>query len=119
MPFGRHRGLQIRDLPDAYILWLTSLADLREPLRGVIFREARRRGFAEEEPRDTEPPGERWTADGQPRGAPARTVVEELIGAGLRGLARRYHPDAGGAHEQMIAVTSAADWLREQSRNLR
>jgi hypothetical protein len=29
-----------------------------------------------------------------------------------RAPARRYHPDVGGSHEQMIRVTAVADWLR-------
>jgi hypothetical protein len=45
-------------------------------------------------------------------------IAEELIGAGVKQLARRYHPDAGGTHEQMIAVQVAADALRHAARSL-
>ena len=35
-----------------------------------------------------------------------------MIGAGVRSLARRAHPDAGGSHHAMSTVNQAADFLR-------
>lgn len=40
MPFGRHQGRAIRELPGDYLRWLLSLEDLeRTPLRAAVLRE--------------------------------------------------------------------------------
>jgi len=44
-------------------------------------------------------------------------VIDEIISAGVRSLARTHHPDAGGDHDKMVAINNAADWLRERARN--
>ena len=83
--------------------------DLREPLRTAAHQEADRRRAAE---------WDRDTPGALVRPCPAPDVADELIGAGLRTLARRYHPDAGGSHDAMIAATAAADWWRAVVRGL-
>src|SRR5687767_2748990 len=94
MPFGRYRGQFVTELPDDYLRWLATLVDLREPLASAISWEAERRRLR------------------APRGAGIplvdRTIGEELIGAGVRSLARQHHPDVGGRHETMTAVNLAA-----------
>lgn len=42
MLFGKHKGKELRDLPDEYLAWLRGL-DLRDPLRMGVEREAQRR----------------------------------------------------------------------------
>lgn len=101
MPFGKYRGWAIADLPGDYLAWLDTI-ELRDPLRAAVASERDRRTG----PRPRVP------------SCPSPTIAQELIGAGLRSLARRYHPDAGGTHEGMIAATAAADWLRSQLRGL-
>jgi hypothetical protein len=108
MPFGKYRGAPLHDLPGEYLDWLLTL-DLRERLWGAAHREADRRRAAG---------SGRTAADARVRPCPAPQVAEELIGAGLRTLAKRHHPDAGGTHDAMIAATSAADWLRAIVRGL-
>jgi hypothetical protein len=106
MPFGRYRGLPLADLPADYLAWLDALPDLQPRLRAAVSREqARRRGRTHAPPRAQGP-------------MPDGTVCAEIVSAGLRSVARRYHPDAGGTHDQMIAATAAADWLRAQVRSL-
>lgn len=39
MPFGRHRGQTIPDLPDDYLAWLRDFLTLREPLRSAVEHE--------------------------------------------------------------------------------
>jgi hypothetical protein len=102
MPFGKFKGRRLGDLPDAYIAWLLAI-DLREPLRSDVVAEAVRRGLV------TNPVG---------RIAPLRPVAEELIGAGLRALARRHHPDVGGDLVTMQRVNAAATWLRGRLQEL-
>lgn len=43
MPFGLHKGKPLDDLPDDYLLWLSCLDDLRQPLLGRILAEMGRR----------------------------------------------------------------------------
>lgn len=105
MPFGRYRGVPIADLPHDYLLWLTTIS-LRPPLRAAVERELRAR---EQRARHHHHDARR---------CPSPDLVEELIGVGFRALARRYHPDAGGTHEQMISLTAAVDWLRARTREL-
>lgn len=98
MPFGKFKGWALHDLPDDYLQWLQEI-DLREPLRSAVLDEALNRDpCAGPTPTMT--------------GCPDPEAARELIGAGLRSLARTRHPDAGGSHEEMIRVTAVADWLR-------
>jgi uncharacterized protein (DUF3820 family) len=43
MPFGLHKGKPLVELPDDYLLWLSCLNDLRQPLLGHVLREMGRR----------------------------------------------------------------------------
>jgi hypothetical protein len=104
MPFGRYRGRDLEQLPEGYIDWLLTIS-LRPYLRLALEAERRRRLG-------------RWASPPPPRGAPRRRVVEELVGAGRRSLTRKYHPDVGGGHEQMVELNHAAVWLLEQARGL-
>lgn len=107
MPFGKFKGVRIAELPDDYVVWLLTL-DLRDPLAAAVYIEARRRRLDASDGR----------TDRARRYRPDVAVVEELVSAGLRALARRHHPDVGGDHETMIRVTHAADWLVAQARSL-
>jgi hypothetical protein len=81
--------------------------NLRPPLRPAVLAEVARRRLQKEVP----PPPLRPT--------PEYEVIEELIGAGLRAMAKRHHPDLGGDLRKMQEVTSAADWLRGRTRGVR
>lgn len=100
MPFGRYRGLPLSALPDSYLWWLTTLPNLRPPLRGAVLAEVGRRAS-----------GSYPRADGA--APPRREVIEGLVGAGLRALARKHHPDVGGDTATMQEVNAAAAWLRQ------
>jgi hypothetical protein len=102
MPFGRYRSWLVAELPADYLSWLGGLKDLREPLASAVHQEAKRRDVI------SEPQSEHVRV----------AVAEALIGAGVRSLARKYHPDAGGSHQAMVCVNDAADWLRRQLRSL-
>lgn len=101
MPFGKHKGKLLRDLPDTYLAWLLGLSDLREPLKTELRLEGERRVRSYAPPKPA-------------RELPPRETAEEIITAGYRQVALRRHPDHGGTHDEMLAVNAAADWLRRQ-----
>ncbi len=99
MPFGAHKGKPLSALPDDYLTWLATIA--KQPLLGAVREEIRRRTGGSSG-------GTRTIR------CPAPDVALELVGAGLKRLAHKHHPDLGGEHDAMIQVTAAADWLRER-----
>ena len=110
MPFGKHRGYELSELPDGYLKWLSTL-ELHDPLKRALDDEIHTRISRDAAQR----------AFGIMPSAPQvdRTTVEEIIGAGLRVLAKKYHPDlAGGSDEDMKRVNLAAAWLREIAANV-
>jgi hypothetical protein len=102
MPFGRHKGTKISELPDDYLQWLLSI-DLRQPLKSAVENEYRERECTDDDD------------DATPVNA---LVVDEIVTAGVRSLAKKFHPDAGGDHERMVVINQAADWLRQQARRI-
>jgi hypothetical protein len=105
MPFGKFAGCALSELPDSYLQWLGSI-ELRPPLKEAVDRE-----IATRISRD----GARRAFGITPTTPQVdRTTVEEIIGAGLRVLAKRHHPDVtGGDGEEMKRINLAASWLRE------
>ena len=43
MPFGKHKGMPLEELPSEYLLWLGCLDTLRQPLLGQVLKEMARR----------------------------------------------------------------------------
>src|SRR5437867_1223030 len=98
MPFGRHKGRPLDQLPTDYIEWLVTL-DLREPLRRHVTVEYERRFGAVAEERPAFP-------------ADLRQVAHQVVTAGLHVVARTTHPDAGGNGAVMRDVNAAVELLR-------
>ena len=88
MPFGKHKGQLFSNLPDEYLEWLMTLGDLKpETRRAVEFELASR--------------------------APEPGSLLDVVNAGYRSLAMKYHPDHGGKHEQMQALNASVEALRK------
>ena len=96
MPFGKHRGEPISDLPSDYLFWLASLPDLRRPLKYAIEAEVNRRLHQA-------PVVEALPVDGD--------LAIALVEAGRRALALKLHPDRGGDTALMARVNDTADKL--------
>jgi hypothetical protein len=47
------------------------------------------------------------------RPCPDPALAVSVIGAGLRTLAKKTHPEVGGSHEAFIRVRKVGDWLHE------
>jgi len=120
MPFGRHKGEPLDEIPDSYLRWLLHRADLREPLRSDVQDELRRR-FQDEEDTHRAYKNQQYRQQSAPRRHTVPNVadVEDLITHGLRTLAKKFHPDlAGGDLARMQGLNHAADWLRARAREL-
>ena len=87
MPFGKHEGVPLHDLPWTYLQWLSEqewIHTKRPTLAAAIRAElALRDGLAVPV-------------------VPARVV--ELIEGGFRATAMKHHPDHGGSNEAMREV---------------
>jgi len=102
MPWGKHKGQELRDIPQDYLLWVLRKADKCDPyLKRAI---EQRLGFVDPPP---PPPPTQTTTNG--------VTVEQIIRAWHRAMTKKYHPDRGGTHEQMLVVNEGAELLRKLS----
>jgi hypothetical protein len=109
MPFGRHRGEPLEDVPSDYLDWLLRVCTLQPPLRRAVQDEvARRRQWGGRRRRE-EP------CDGTGRPASDRAVVDwaGVIRTWHRQLVLRWHPDRGGTTESAQAIADAHELLKE------
>jgi hypothetical protein len=83
MPFGKFKGVPVDELPEAYLTWLWSKVDLREPLRSAVARVL----FPECGPVDE----------------PAMPD-KDLLRSVYRRMACKWHPDHGGTNAAMQAL---------------
>jgi hypothetical protein len=97
--FGKFKGSRVEALPDDYLDWLASVDLKNERLRSAVEEERQRRLFLQ-----------------QNREHINAKLVDEIVSAGVRSLARKYHPDGGGSNERMQMVNVAADWIKAQAR---
>jgi hypothetical protein len=103
MPFGKHRGRALSDLPDSYLGWLRDLDDLREPLRTAIEREHERRLRP---PPPPPPPSQLRPPDPD--------LFRNVIREGYRAMAMKSHPDRGGDVRTMQKLNGLRDWCERQ-----
>src|SRR5262245_27373604 len=104
IPFGRYKGELLEDLPFAYLEWLNEQDFLREPLKSAIKAEFERRTFSQERRIHIH------NID--------MDLIDDIVEAGRRSLAKIFHPDAGGSNHMMQQVNAACDWLKQQARLL-
>lgn len=86
--FGKHRGKHIRDVPEAYLLWL--IKQRQEDIE-VYQRELDRREAEVEASQD---------------------MVAKLIKSGYRELSKRLHPDCGGTTAEFQELQAAFEKLK-------
>ena len=96
MTFGKYRGYEIDDLPDDYLIWLTTI-ELRHPLSYYVSAEIFRRRL---EPNHRE----------EPKAIDLDMVRVKAI---YRSLARQYHPDHGGDNGVMAGINLFYEAIRQ------
>jgi len=96
MPFGKHKGKNVWELPTSYLVWLSGLEDLSPWLRDAV-----------EAALDVHL-GRRSPASS----AAGLPVWEPVVGRWYRELVMRHHPDRGGDTRVMQALNDAHDKLR-------
>lgn len=94
MPFGKFKGCSLSELPDDYIEWLVHEFKPREPLLSRLKTELLFR-------------------------SPPPASMMEIINAGYKALAMKYHPDTGGSNEQMKSLNNSVDALRKMMKGVR
>jgi uncharacterized protein (DUF3820 family) len=97
MNFGKHKGQHVSDVPTLYLQWcLREATCLKDWLRHAIQDELARR------------------CD-QPQARPSGALVDlpATIRTWYRELVMKYHPDRGGSHEAMVAITDAKERLEQ------
>lgn len=110
MPFGKYKGFSLRQIPDDYLHWLLEEVDLRAWLQAAVESELHDREAHEYTDDNPPPTPSRYDC-------PDAAIAEEIIGMGLKVLAKRHHPDVnGGDGEIMKLINQCAEWLRAQIR---
>lgn len=105
MPFGKHKGMLLIDIPSDYLLWLRRACDLDGWLRAAVENEMDRRTC-----------GRRAT--GQAHEAPPAKAGGQLVDmkavfrSWLREMSLRWHPDRGGDDRTMQVVNDGAERLQ-------
>ena len=98
MPFGRHKGQPLSQLPHDYLTWLSGLDTLREPLQTHVMEEVSRREVLAHVDLTT-----------------VKGAAKEIVSLGDRTLAQRWHPDhAGGDHKKMQTINAAKEYLERR-----
>jgi len=96
MPFGRHRGKPLENIPEDYLCWVLHECENIQPrLRRAIEQVLN--------PATTPAPG-----------VPAASITT-ILAPWYRRLAQEFHPDVGGSHSEMKAVNRSRDLLLEMT----
>jgi hypothetical protein len=105
MPFGKHSGCRVADVPSSYLAWaLTNVSRLDWSLRQAIEAELARRHDAAAQP----PPRPEAT-----KGPQSLASWQPVVDRWYREMVMKFHPDRGGSNEAAQAINHANDQLRK------
>jgi uncharacterized protein (DUF3820 family) len=126
MPWGKHKGTPIGQVPRSYMAWCLDNADaLQSDIRRAFeFMTGAPIGTTQAKVDPNKPPWSKGSRENGRRDPPPRVTAPPPIAqiASLRGLvkswyaktARRFHPDMGGDAKQMMVVTHCYKTLCEE-----
>lgn len=101
IPFGKHIGKPVCEIPLDYLNWLANNCELREPLASAVQQELA------------------WSRPGQASSTPPIGIPSETVDAWYRALAIEFHPDhRGGSTLGMTAVNRSYELLMEMTQNM-
>ena len=104
MPFGKHKGAQLKDIPRDYLLWVFDNCErISERLRKAICIELGIDPYDEIEEEDVYPSSDRET------NISGSVIIDQVY----REMAKRFHPDRGGSVPEMQAVNEVIDRFRQ------
>lgn len=83
MPFGKHKGEDLEDIPEPYLVWVLDHCELKSPTLEAEIK--------------------RVLGLGPSTDTFLRPSVDDLKPV-YRRMASKYHPDRGGSTEAMVAV---------------
>jgi hypothetical protein len=115
MPWGKHSGRPLEDIPAGYLGWLVEDAAIRDPVLQQAVRAELRRRFGDGSTGRERGNGSRPHAGAQAPSripVPLRPVVREIVETGYRRCATTKHPDRGGDHTAMVLLNDAVAALR-------
>jgi hypothetical protein len=102
MPFGKHAGKELAEVPTAYLLWILRARRHLDPaLKLAIWRVLEDRGCSQP------------AAGDLPHRVPPPIDWAWVIRQWYRGLVLDFHPDRGGSHAAMQAINEAHERLRK------
>ena len=108
MPFGKYKGVDVRDLPEDYVVWLIDTIELRDPLKSAVRAEAEARAGSSSyrRPVAVEPIIRLDIQDA--------ALFREMVERGYRATALICHPDQGGSSAAMRQLSGLVGSLRSQ-----
>lgn len=125
MPFGKHKGTEVDQLPSDYLLWLVSNIDMREQLKEAVIE-----ALEEVHSIIVTPDMFFDTATGKQGSKPKfdnsyfnsfptylnpnndmKELLKKIVDQGYKKVSLKLHPDHGGKKEDMQALTDVKDWL--------
>lgn len=111
VPFGKHRGALLSNIPDGYLAWLVGKADGGAPDPGFL---ARNKNFFDEAGCEYQRRKDGKPLTSEVNGIPdeLRGYLKEFINLGYKAMAIKYHPDKGGTDEEMIQIGQLRDYLK-------
>jgi hypothetical protein len=116
--FGKHKDKDFSETPLDYLYWLSeNVGQVR--LRKIVEEELdrRRRHYREESEQREREWREKMKEQRRRLGGKSRIdsgLATEIIEAGFRSLAKKFHPDLGGDLKQMQELNNVVEKLREE-----
>jgi hypothetical protein len=109
--FGKFVGEEVRQIPSSYLSWVLNNIERLDPdLRSVIIAELKtRRERARQQQQK-----EGFDKDDEPIVVPGQLAnLPALIRTWYREMTLKFHPDRGGSHQAMVAISEAHERLKE------